>query len=133
MDDIQAAILQAKLKFLDPANATRRKIWTRYAESSKQLKFIGQNDESFTAHLCVAQADNADAWQGYLKKNGISTAVHYPVADFEQPALKGIVETPIPLPNAKGIKGKIFTLPCFPEMTDAEIDYICDHLDKGPQ
>jgi dTDP-4-amino-4,6-dideoxygalactose transaminase len=133
MDDIQAAILHAKMLELDADNTTRRKIWARYRDSAKGLKFIGRDDPSFIAHLCVAQADDAPAWQAYLQRNGVATAVHYPVADFDQPALKGVVETPVPLSNAQNVKGRIFTLPCFPEMTDAEVTYVCDLLKTGPQ
>lgn len=129
IDEMQAAILNIKIKKLNDWNIQRRAIWTRYRDAG--LTMIGRNDQSFIAHLCVAQSEKAAEWQKHLEHHGISTAIHYPVKDYEQPALQGIVETPVPLGVTKETAGKIFTLPCFPEMREEEITYICDVIKKG--
>lgn len=132
MDELQAAILSARLPGLDAWNRERRAIWVQYREAAgKHLNMVGRNDESFTAHLCVALSRDRAAWQDKLQKLEISTAIHYPVMDHEQPAMRGIVETPVPLNGAQELTKAIFTLPCFPGMTDDEIEYVCAALKGG--
>ncbi|HEY8964697.1 MAG TPA: DegT/DnrJ/EryC1/StrS family aminotransferase [Alphaproteobacteria bacterium] len=132
MDNIQAAILTAKMSKLDVQNQERRGIWKRYKTATgNALQFIGRDDDGFTAHLCVVKADARDAWEKMLAAKGIATTIHYPVMDHEQKALQGIIETPVPLPNATHSKNMILTLPCFSGMTEDEIAYVCQALKEG--
>ena len=88
MDEMQAAIVRALLPRLDAANDRRRSIHSRYESSgSSTMKLVNRASESFIGHLGVAVVDASDREraQAYFAERGISTDVHYPIADHRQP------------------------------------------------
>ncbi len=130
LDEIQAACLLVKLEKLEERNQRRRAIWSHYNNELKgRIHFIGRNDESFVAHLCVLLSQNRDYLQNQLKKRDIASEVHYPVPDFRQ---KVFNENPSDFncPNADEACQRVLTLPCFPEMTDLEVEYVTQSLLK---
>ncbi len=128
LDEIQAACLVVKLPDLDQKNAKRRSIWLRYQQAlNGRLPLIGRYDESFVAHLCVIRSNERDGLQSRLNKLGIDTDIHYPVLDYHQ-AVFGSRFSDIFLPAAEAACQEILTLPCFPEMTEAEVEYVAEAL-----
>ena len=120
MDEIQAKVLLNKLPFLDYKNARRQQIRNIYQERAPNINFIGNANSVF--HLCVILVENREEFRSKLQ--GISTAIHYPILDYQQKALKLKGDCP----NAEYFNERILTIPCFPEMTEKEIEYVAISL-----
>jgi dTDP-4-amino-4,6-dideoxygalactose transaminase len=86
-------------------------------------------DEGFVAHLAVVRTDDRDGLARHLKARGIPVDVHYPIADHRQPAWADRFGD-VSLPHTEAACASVLTLPCFPEMTQAEIDGVCEALDQ---
>ncbi len=122
LDELQAAILRAKLPHLDAMNERRRRIHQKYeAASSTQLRVVNTASESFIGHLAVAVAADREQARAVLDAAGIRTDVHYPIPDHRQD-WPGPVE--IELPATEAATGAILSLPMFPELTDDEVDRV---------
>ena len=130
IDEIQAAILLLRLQNLDEENDVRRSIIKRYNDSlSDKRNMIFLDDESFVGHSAVLVTDSRDQDQEALNGAGISTGIHYPIPDNDQIAWISIFENQI-TPNAHDNSQKILTLPCFPRMTEHEIQVVCKALSE---
>ena len=123
MDEFQAAVLTLRLPKLDALNVRRRAIWALYekALAGSDFRMIGVKDESFVAHLAVIKAPlgKRERARLYLGNLGVSTGIHYPILDYQQPAFAS--EMPGSCPVAEDLVDRIFTVPLFPDMTDEEI------------
>lgn len=129
LDELQAAILLARLPLLDALNQRRRDIVERYraAAAGGPLRVLPAGGEHHVAHLAVALADNRDEVRQRLEQAGVRTDVHFPVPDYAQPGL-GSAQSPLPTTHAAA--GRIFSLPCFPELRDDEIQQVCDAIES---
>lgn len=127
LDEIQAAFLRCKLPHLDGWNARRRAVVERYCEAArgKAMRIVHAPADDYVAHLCVARHPHRDEAQRRFESLGVSTAIHYPVADHRQPAFQDAIRQPVELPVTDRVQAEILTLPCFAEMTVAEIDAVC--------
>ncbi|MEX5719529.1 DegT/DnrJ/EryC1/StrS family aminotransferase [Geodermatophilus maliterrae] len=132
LDELQAAVLRVKLPHLAGWNARRRGIVARYAEAlgdGPRCMVHGRDAGSpaYVGHLAVMSTPDRDADRAVLAAAGIRTDVHYPTPDHRQPVLAGTTGG-LRLPVTEQAAGQILTLPCFAEMTDVEIDRVCDVL-----
>jgi aminotransferase EvaB len=127
LDEMQAAILRAKLPHLDAWNARRREIAARYTQGIRhaRLSCPRATGEDYVAHLYVVVCDDRDALRAHLADAGIHCDVHYPIPDHLQPIVQGS-KISYRLPVTEDLAARVLTLPCFPELTDAEVDYIVD-------
>jgi len=132
LDEIQAAILRIKLTSLDVDVARRRQIAKLYNEMLQGTKLVlpDEGADVFHAyHLYVVQTEDRPGLQGYLREKGIGTAVHYPAPVHLQPAYKGRVLTaPGGLSVTEGICEKIVSLPMYPQLTDDQVDRVCNSV-----
>lgn len=129
LDEVQAAVLALRLATLDARNERRRAIVRRYARgiAHPAIRVPAPPGDDDVAHLCVVRAPARDALRRHLAERGIATDVHYPVPDHLQAAYP--LSPPPSLPVTERLAGEVLTLPCFPEMTDAEADavvYACN-------
>ena len=93
MDNLQAAILNFRLKNLKKIILQRRKNYDLYFKYLNEDKvfFPKENKKQFNSyHTFVIQTDNRDKLKEYLKRKGISTNIHYPIPIHQQPAYKNI-------------------------------------------
>jgi dTDP-4-amino-4,6-dideoxygalactose transaminase len=130
LDELHAAILRKKLPHLARWNQRRRDVVARYrdAATSSNLHFVHQPGPDYVAHICVARHPDRDTLRKRLDERGVATAVHYPIPDHRQESMRGRPWRAIDLPNTEHAVDEILTLPCFPEMTDNEIEYVCDAI-----
>lgn len=127
LDELQAAILRAKLPELDAWNERRRQIHLRYeqaAAASDALRMVNTAVESFIGHLAVAEASDRPSLRAHLDEAGIKTDVHYPIADHLQPLIAAEGARPA-LPVTEAAAESVLSLPLFPELRDDEIDRVC--------
>jgi dTDP-4-amino-4,6-dideoxygalactose transaminase len=125
LDEMQAGYLNLFLKKLDTDNARRREIALRYNKSALETEFTTPVflDKDYVAHLYVIVVGNREHAICHFQSKGVSTAVHYPVADYNQPYLDSR-ERSVDLPVTDKLTSHVLTLPCFPEMTDSEVESV---------
>jgi dTDP-4-amino-4,6-dideoxygalactose transaminase len=123
LDEIQAAILRAKLPFLDADNQRRRAIADRYDAALSGVPARRPGCEH-VFHLYVVRAANRDGLLAGLKARGVEAAVHYPRAAHQQPAYAGRLRGAANLPETEKAVAEILSLPIYPELTDAEVDAV---------
>lgn len=125
MDEIHAATLCRRLSSVQHQNAQRRAIVATFSASlGPTRRVIHAEGESFVGHLAVMTTPERDRDRERLTKAGITTAIHYPIPDHLQPAWGKLIETPVSLANTETLARQVLSVPCFPSMTEAEIDQV---------
>ena len=134
LDELQAAVLRVKLPHLDAWNARRREIVARYAEVlghgvRRMVHGNASDSPAYVAHLAVMITEDREADRAAFTEGGVRTDIHYPVPDHHQPVLADAMAD-VELPVTELAATQILTLPCFAEMTETEIERVCDVLSK---
>lgn len=125
LDEIQAALLRVQLPTLDSRNDRRRAILKRYQEGLRLLPLVlPVVDESHVGHLYVIRHHARTRLKQLLQDRGIGTDVHYPIPDQRQVAASSWLPAPLSLPVTEQAAAQVLSLPCFPELTDAEVDQV---------
>jgi dTDP-4-amino-4,6-dideoxygalactose transaminase len=131
LDELQAAILQVRLKHLDEDNHRRLQIAQKYVQSFKNLSelemIIPEQWSHSNFHLFVIKTPYRDQLQKYLHQKNIAALIHYPLLIPDQPFLKKKYSK-LHLPNAHALVDQILSLPCHPHLTDSEQDLICSEV-----
>lgn len=133
LDEIQAAVLLVKLKYLDIETKKRRDIAVRYLKGIKNKQLILpylSSEESHVWHLFVVRVRDRDRFQKYLLENGVSTLIHYPIPPHKQPAYKEWNNERYPI--AEEIHRTVISLPLNPTMTDEEVSKIIEICNSWP-
>ena len=128
LDEIQAAILRVKLKYLDKWNEKRRKIAGIYDEGLKDvvktpLELPGRKH---VYHLYVIRTGKRDELMEYLKKKGISTFIHYPVPVHLQKSFRKFASTSLPI--TEKITRQILSLPMYPHLRNEEVGSVITEI-----
>ena len=129
LDEVQAAILSVKLKYLDANNLRRREIAGIYKKKFEDIEIKVQNIEGSAIsvfHQFVIQVDQREKLISFLEDRGISTAVHYPNPIAQMPGYSDKVKIVGSLSNAKVVSEQILSLPMFPELSDHEVEFVSD-------
>ena len=132
MDTLQAAILKYRLNQLPKVIEKRRKNAQLYCTLlDQQNVFIPneQSDEFNTYHTFVIQCDQRDELRVYLLKNGIETAIHYPVPIHLQPASVFLNHAQGDFPVTESQAERILTLPVHQYLKKEEIRMIANCVD----
>jgi dTDP-4-amino-4,6-dideoxygalactose transaminase len=122
LSELAAAALRVGLPHLTADNERRRVIAAAYASAAPGLRWQARH-ERHVYHLCVARVEDRDAFRAAMP---FSTGVHYPRALTQQPAYLDFVGAPCPV--AESWAAECVSFPCFPEMTDDEIEAVCRSL-----
>lgn len=125
LDEIQAAVLCVKLKYLDADNAWRQKAAKQYGEAIRNeqivLPAIG-NLESHVFHLFVIRSHHRDELGSYLAEKGIQTQIHYPLPPHLQAAYREWGH--LSLPITEKIHREVLSLPISPIISEEEVEYV---------
>ncbi len=126
LDEVQAAVLTTLLPRLEGWNERRRQIMRRYAAgiAHPDVRLPDRTGDGDAGHLFVLRTPRRDALRAHLAARGIGTDVHYPVPDHLQPAVTAAIGPTPPLPHTEAACAEVLTLPCFPELSDAEVDAV---------
>ena len=132
MDEIQAAFLSVKIKYLDAENDIRRKIVAYYTQHIKNEQVIlpmqeKQND-SHVHHLFVVRCERRDDLQNYLTNNGIQTLIHYPIPPHRQECYRAL--NTLSFPVTEQIQREALSLPISPVMEEEEIKRVVELINK---
>ena len=124
LDEIQAAVLRDKLPGLDAQNQARRRVASKYNEAfvGLPLRCPPSLEDDYVAHLYVVRSRRREALRMYLDAAGISTDVHYPIPDHQQPA--GPMGDALPVTEAAC--EQVLSLPCFPGISDEDVESVIE-------
>lgn len=125
LDDLQAAILRVKLKYLDAWNIKRNNWAREYQKRLKDFKMptvIADGKSNY--HLFVIECQRRDQLKDYLLKKGIHAQIHYPVPIHLQQCYKYLGYRRGDFPVAERVVKRILSLPMYPELTKKEINFI---------
>ena len=125
ISEIEAAWLNIVLSQLEEGNQRRRDIAARYQLANPNIRWQASHLKH-VYHLAVALTPHRDDFRQVMLKHGVATGIHYPLALTQQPALQEFVTTACPI--AEKWASECVSLPCFPELTDAEVDDVCAAL-----
>jgi dTDP-4-amino-4,6-dideoxygalactose transaminase len=129
LDEIQAAVLRARLHRLASASDRRRGIAEHYdaalmGTAVAPLARIEGHEHVF--HLYVVRAHRRDSFIAELDRRHVQTAVHYPIPIHGHPAYQALRTQRVSLENAERLAGEVVSLPLYPELTDAEVEYVAE-------
>jgi dTDP-4-amino-4,6-dideoxygalactose transaminase len=126
LDEIQAAILGVKLRYLDAQNARRREIARLYLGGIRnlaiRLPLSAESDEQHVWHLFVIRSEQRNALQAHLTACGIQTLIHYPIPPHKQQAYSA--HNSLSLPVTERIHREALSLPIGPTMTAADVQQV---------
>ena len=131
LDELQAAFLNLKLGFLPEENQKRQQIANLYLARLAGSGFITPRMVAGTdhaMHLFVIEAENRDALQEYLHRNGVGSAIHYPQPIHLQPAYLGRLKGAEALPVTEHLAARVLSLPMFPQLAFEDVERVCDLL-----
>jgi dTDP-4-amino-4,6-dideoxygalactose transaminase len=128
LDELQAAILRVKLRYLDAENARRREIADAYSIglASSGLQLPRAAHVAHVWHQYVVRSKDRDAWRATLTGRGVGTLVHYPVPVHLQPAYARLEH--MALPETESAAREVVSLPMYPEMDDEKIRQVIQRV-----
>lgn len=128
LDEIQAAVLGVKLKYIDQENDERKRIAKKYIQNIENPEIIlpewPKEDEEHIWHLFVIRTANRDHLQAYLAEKGVQTLIHYPIPPHKQEAYKEWNSHSYPI--SEKIHREVLSLPISPVMSDEEVGQVCN-------
>lgn len=128
LDEIQAAILRVKLRYLDQSNSDRQKIARTYTEALSGLTNINMPlvrlEAEHVHHLFVVESDTRDELVKFLASHEVMAGIHYPLPVHLQPAYFGRIRTSSNMRVTEQISNRIISLPMYPELGDNSQDII---------
>ena len=135
LDEMQAAILRIKLRYLDMEIAQRRKIAATYNKNIENSNLILpiqdksidiENYESHVWHLYVVRTSERNSLKNYLDEKGVETLIHYPIAPHKQAAYKSMNQNCFPI--SEKMHKEVLSLPIGPIIDN--VDYISNFLSE---
>ena len=134
LDELQAAILDVKLKYIHLWTEKRKILAEMYHENLKHLSDIilpfTHPNATHVYHLFVIRTEYRDQLQQYLTQNQIGTLIHYPVPPHLQEAYNHLNFKKGDFPIAEEIANTCLSLPLWPGMTKEMVDFVCQHIEK---
>jgi dTDP-4-amino-4,6-dideoxygalactose transaminase len=131
LDEIQAAVLRVKLKYLESRNERRRELSRLYEQAleGSAVRPVAVRDGCTSArHLFVIRAPNRDALAAHLKKSGIETLIHFPIPTHLQRAYESLGQGPGSCPNAEKACEEILSLPLYPTLANEVVGRVADAI-----
>jgi dTDP-4-amino-4,6-dideoxygalactose transaminase len=129
LDELQAALLRVKLKYLDDWNNKRRQAVEVYQNHLKSIEglTLPVEPEGFRScwHLYVVQSKKRNELQKKLSKQGIGTLIHYPVPPYQQAAYSNLKIKAGAFPIADELGANVLSLPMGQHLSIESANYIC--------
>lgn len=129
LDELQAAVLRARLEYLPRWTSRRRDLARRYRSALQGIEGITvppEFDAGHVYHLFPLLSGARDAVRARLQERGIETLIHYPVPIPRQPALA--TEQPRQCPVADRVCEQVFSVPLYPSLAPDAVDLVADAL-----
>ena len=134
LDGLQAAILSVKLKYIQKWNEKRRKVASLYSEllaKNESIKTpIIRDNSQHVFHVYCVKTEDRDKLKGTLEEQGVKTAIHYPTALPFLEAYEYLNHKQEDYPVAHQTQSEILSLPIFPEISELQIEYIIQTINR---
>ncbi len=127
LDNLQAALLNIKMRYLDNSTIKRREIAKLYHKELNSLNLIlpvEKKYEKSVYHTYIIQTDQRNQLKEYLAGKGIETKIHYPIPIHLQQAAKYLNYKKGDFPITEKQSETILSIPVYPELTNDEVTYI---------
>lgn len=133
LDEMQAAILLAKMKYLDAWNARRREIAGFYSENICNPAILKPKEMSYgkhVFHLYVVRHSRRAKLQAFLEQGGVQTVIHYPVPIHRQEAYRDLGYGNGSFPLAEKCAEEILSIPIFPQLRNEEVRMVVELINR---
>lgn len=133
LDELQAAVLRIKLRYLEQWNTIRQQHARFYSEQLQDVVEAVPAVEPWASHAyCyyVVRVEDRNTFRQLMEQEGIATGIHYPTPVHLQPACQPYGSLP-PLPVTEDTAKRIVTLPLYPELTDEQLAFIVQAVKKS--
>jgi dTDP-4-amino-4,6-dideoxygalactose transaminase len=128
LDELQAALLSERLKWLDAFTARRKDIAAAYHAGLRNPLVAPlarpARPEAHVNHLFVILCDRRDALAAFLQERGIQSLAHYPIPVHMQKPCLGMARDPKGLPVAESHARRCLSVPCHPQMSDRDVESV---------
>lgn len=134
IDEIQAAILRVKMRYLEQWNRARQahaKVYTDHLKGIVEKTPAVQSWAAHTYYLYVVEVAQRDAFRAALEAEGIATGIHYPLPIHLQPACAAYGYRPGSLPVTERVAERIVSLPMYPELTAEQLSSVIAAVKKA--
>ncbi|GHU85106.1 aminotransferase [Spirochaetia bacterium] len=131
LDEIQAAVLDVKLKHLDEDNGLRRAVAKRYIDNITNQKIVlpvVTDWDSHVFHIFPIRTKQRDELQKYLQDKGIQTIIHYPIPPHKQECYNEW--NSLSFPVTEQIHDEELSLPMSPTLTEEQVQYVIDMVNR---
>lgn len=131
LDEIQAAFLNVKLKYIQREILARRRVANYYLENIKNPKVILPemiNEEGHVWHLFVIRVDDRANFQKYMEANGVQTIIHYPIPPHKQKCYQEMNNMHFEL--TEQVHNEVVSLPMSPVLTETELNQVVDLINS---
>ncbi|BFO65959.1 DegT/DnrJ/EryC1/StrS family aminotransferase [Chryseobacterium sp. KCF3-3] len=132
MDELQAAVLDVKLKYINHENETRREVAKKFISGITNPKIIlpenPADENEHVWHIFVIRTENRDALQAYLTEKGIQTIIHYPIPPHKQQAYKEYNDLSFPV--TEKMHEEVLSLPISSVLEEKEIETIIKTINE---
>jgi dTDP-4-amino-4,6-dideoxygalactose transaminase len=129
LDELQAAVLRIKLRYLENWNIKRRALALEYnkrlGEFPEVVTPFERADSTHVYHLYVVRVPYRDELLEWLNRHGVGAAIHYPVPIHLQEATRYLGYGAGDFPVTEQVTSEILSLPIYPELTIDDVNYIC--------
>ena len=134
LDEIHAAMLSVRLKYLFKNTKRRQEIANKYLMeiNNPLIKLLRTpiDKESHVYHLFVIKCLQRDELAHYLRTNGVQTNIHYPIPIHRQKSCMDIICDPCGLKNAEKYSSECLSIPCHPQLSVSQVMKIIELLNK---
>ncbi|HYX36729.1 MAG TPA: DegT/DnrJ/EryC1/StrS family aminotransferase [Oligoflexus sp.] len=134
LDELQAAILSARLRFLESFTQTRREIANIYYDgiSNPLVEVLKRPDapENHCHHLFVVKTNRRSELMEHLKSHQIESLIHYPVPIHKQKSLQQVQHDPQGLTQVEKYAETCLSIPCHPHMTRATATHVVEVINR---
>lgn len=134
LDEIHAAMLAQRLKWLPEFTRRRREIAAAYRDGIRnsviQQLAAPEEPTAHVYHLYVIVCEQRDALQAHLQQHQVESLIHYPIPVHHQPPCRQIKRDPAGLGSSERHASACLSLPCRPEMTDAEVAQVISAVNE---
>ncbi len=136
LEEIQAGVLNVKMKYIEKWTDNRRKAAMLYTETFNSLGIsevvtpYHPDHVDPVYHLFIIRVQNREKLMDHLNKNGVQNGLHYPLPLHMQKAYSHLNYKPDDFPVAKKYANEILSIPMYPEITEEMIHYVCSTIKK---
>jgi len=130
LDELQAAILRERLRWLEVFTARRQEIARSYLDAicnpQVQVQARPVEASAHVYHLFVVTSPQRQALQTHLEQSNVQSLVHYPIPVHHQEPCRGVKRDPQGLPTSERHAASCLSLPCHPQMSNADVRAVID-------